>query len=410
LPCGQEDDKLEIMVETNPQKIKNLLNRGVEEVISKKHLEKRLRAGKKLRVKFGIDPTSADLHLGHAVPLRKLKEFQDLGHQVIFLIGDFTALIGDPSGRIAARRPLKPEEIKKNMANYVKQAAKILDIKKVEVRYNSEWYGKKRMDFLMDLASHFTFARLIERSEFKKRIAKDIDITMLELLYPLMQGYDSVELKADVEIGGTDQKFNLLMGRRVQKKYGQREQDIMTLPLLIGTDGVMKMSKSYNNYIKLTETAFEIYGKIMSIPDKLIWHYLELLTDFPLKEIEEEKNKVYKRVLNPREVKAKLAREIVRMYHGKKAVFLAEKEFLRIFKEKKLPAKIPKIALKNKKINLLDLLTRGGLASSKTEAKRLIVQGGVKIDGRTRKDWREEIELKEGQVVQVGKKKFLRIK
>ena len=396
-------------VVTNPKKIERVLTRGVAEVISRKHLEKRLRAGEKLRVKFGIDPTAPILHLGHSVPLRKLREFQELGHQIVFLIGDFTAMIGDPSARFALRKPLTEKEIKKNMRDYTKQAAKILNMKKVEVRYNSEWYKKKGATFLMDLTSRFTYARLIERDEFKKRMERGIDISMLELIYPLLQGYDSVELRADLEMGGTDQKFNLLMGRKVQKKYNQPQQDILTVPLLEGIDGVRKMSKSYNNYIALCEAPLKMYGKIMSIPDTIIWHYFILLTDLPLKEIEKMKKEVYQTILNPRDAKARLAKEIVTIYHGKKAALRAEQEFNKIFKEKKLPLKIPKIKIKERALNILDLLVKTKLASSKSEAKRLIFQKGVKIDGILQKDWQESVRIAKGMVIQVGKRRFAKL-
>jgi len=396
-------------INTDPKKIEELLTRGVAEVISRKHLEKRLRAGKKLRVKFGIDPTAPILHLGHSVPLRKLREFQELGHQIVFLIGDFTAMIGDPSARVALRKPLAEKEIKKNMKDYVKQAARILDMKKVEVRYNSEWYKKKGAAFLMDLTSRFTYARLIERDEFKKRMERGIDISILELIYPLLQGYDSVELRADLEIGGTDQKFNLLMGRKVQKKYNQPQQDILTVPLLEGIDGVRKMSKSYNNYITLTEAPLKMYGKIMSIPDTIIWHYFTLLTNLSLEEIEKMKKEVYQIILNPRDAKARLAKEIVTIYHGKKAAIQAEQEFNKIFKEKKLPTRIPEIKIKEKSLNILDLLVKTKLASSKSEAKRLILQKGVKIDGVLEKDWQKNVQAEKGMVIQVGKRKFVKL-
>ena len=396
-------------INTDPKKIEELLTRGVAEVISRKHLEKRLRAGKKLRVKFGIDPTAPILHLGHSVPLRKLREFQELGHQIVFLIGDFTAMIGDPSARVALRKPLAEKEIKKNMKDYVKQAARILDMKKVEVRYNSEWYKKKGAAFLMDLTSRFTYARLIERDEFKKRMERGIDISILELIYPLLQGYDSVELRADLEIGGTDQKFNLLMGRKVQKKYNQPQQDILTVPLLEGIDGVRKMSKSYNNYITLTEAPLKMYGKIMSIPDTIIWHYFTLLTNLSLEEIEKMKKEVYQIILHPRDAKARLAKEIVTIYHGKKAAIQAEQEFNKIFKEKKLPTRIPEIKIKEKSLNILDLLVKTKLASSKSEAKRLILQKGVKIDGVLEKDWQKNVQAEKGMVIQVGKRKFVKL-
>lgn len=389
--------------------IEEVLTRGVEEVINKSHLEKRLKSDERLRIKFGIDPTSVDLHLGHSIPLKKLKQFQELGHQVIFLIGDFTARIGDPSARLDKRRPLTEKEIKKNMQDYIKQAAKILNMKQVEVRYNSEWYEKKGAAFLMDLTSRFTYARLIERDEFKKRIAKDIDISMLELIYPLLQGYDSVELKSDIEIGGSDQKFNLLFARRVQKKYQQPQQDIITVPLLIGIDGARKMSKSYGNYIKLEEKPAEMFGKIMSVPDSLIWHYFHLLTNLSLKEIRETKGKVFKTILPVKDAKLNLAKEIVRIYHGEKNAIRVEKEFSRVFEEKKLPSKIPEIKIEEEALNILDLLAKTKLASSKSEAKRLIVQKGVKINGEIQEDWRKIVKIKKEMVIQVGKRKFVKV-
>lgn len=396
-------------VNTDPKKVESILTRGVAEVISRKHLEKRLRAGEKLRVKFGIDPTAPVLHLGHSVPLRKLREFQGLGHQIVFLIGNFTAMIGDPSARVALRKPLTEKEIKKNMRDYIQQAAKILNMKKVEVRYNSEWYKKKGATFLMDITSRFTYARLIERDEFKKRIERGIDISMLELIYPLLQGYDSVELKADLEIGGTDQKFNLLMGRKVQKKYNQPQQDILSVPLLEGTDGVRKMSKSYNNYIALTEAPLKMYGNIMSVPDTIIWHYFTLLTNLSLEEIEKMKKEVCQIIFSLRDAKARLAKEIVAIYHGKKAATQAEQEFNKIFRKKKLPTKIPEIKIKEKSLNILELLVKTKLAPSKSEAKRLILQRGVKINGKIESDWKKVLEIKKGQVVQVGKRKFIRL-
>lgn len=396
-------------INKNIEKIEELLARNVEEVINKDHLRKRLLSGGKLRIKFGVDPTSADLHLGHSLSFRKLKEFQKLGHQVIFLIGDFTAQIGDPSARLDKRRPLSEKQIKENMKDYIKEASKILNMKRVEVRYNSEWYKKKKSFFLMDLISRFTFARLIERNEFKQRIKKDIDISMLELIYPLLQGYDSVELKADVEIGGTDQKFNLLMGRKVQKRYGKPQQDIITTPLLIGSDGVKKMSKSYKNYIGLNVSPKNMYGGIMAISDSLIWHYFKLLTDVPLKEIEKTRRKAHKSILTLKQAKSILAKEIITMYHSKSAAEEAEKEFNRVFKEKKLPSDIKSIKIKNKKINILDLLVKTKMTSSKAEAKRLIIQRGVKINSEVQEDWQKTVKIKKGDIIQKGKRRFIKI-
>lgn len=397
------------MGENRQEKIEEVLTKGVEEVILKDRLEKRLKSKEKLRVKFGIDPTAPDLHLGHSVVLRKLKQFQDIGHKIIFLIGDFTATIGDPSDRSSTRSVLTKSQVKINMKDYIKQAGKILDIKKIEIRHNNEWYSKKGSDFFMDLTSRFTYARLIERDDFRKRIEKNTDISIQELIYPLLQGYDSVALRADLEIGGTDQKFNLLMGRKVQKKYNVPQQDIMTIPLLLGTDGVNKMSKSLGNYISLQEISSKMYGKIMSIPDTVIWHYLQLLTDFPIKEIERMKKEVGQNVLHPLEAKVILAKEIVSVYHGRKAAQEAEKEFKKVFKEKKLPTKISGIKIKEKNLNVLDLLVRARLASSKSEAKRLILQKGVKIDNEIYQDWKKNIEIKKEMIIRVGKRKFAKI-
>jgi len=392
-------------MKTDGPKIEEILSRNVQEVISKPHLEKRLKKGEKLRVKFGIDPTSADLHLGHSLCLRKLKNFQDLGHQIIFLIGDFTAQIGDPSDRANTRKPLTSAEIEKNMKDYISQADRILDIKKVEIRHNSEWYNKKNLGFLINLTSRFTHARLVERDDFQKRIKANIDISMSELLYPLLQGYDSVELRADLEIGGSDQKFNLLMGRKVQKKYNLPEQDIITLPLLIGTDGEVKMSKSYGNYIGLKESAAEMFGKIMSIPDKLIWDYFKLLTDLSLSEIE----RIKKETKNPRDAKNRLALEITAFYYGVNASRAAESEFQRVFKEKKAPAKIEEVKIKERALAVMDLLVGTGQAASKSEAKRLILQGGVKINDKLQPNWQEIVQIKKGMIIQTGKRKFIKI-
>jgi tyrosyl-tRNA synthetase len=393
--------------------IKELLTRGVEEVIVKKDLEKRLKSGKKLRVKFGIDPTSPYIHLGHTVPLRKLKQFQDLGHKIVLIVGDFTATIGDPSGQTEGRKPLSRAQVKKNMTNYQKQIGKILDLNKTEIHYNSEWYDKLGTMFLYELTSKITVARAIERDDFKKRLKQDQDISILEVIYPLLQGYDSVAIKADVEIGGTDQKFNLLMGRKVQKRYGQNSQDIMTLRLLEGTDGVRKMSKSYDNYIGITEKPSQIFGKIMSIPDSLIVKYLRVLTDISQREIEKIKKDLKQPSLsriNPKDVKAKLAREIVSLYYNEKKAKEAQKEFDKVFAKKEKPSKIPEMKISQKCDKLIDLLVICKLASSKSEARRLIEQGGVKVDNATLYDFKAKICLHEGMILQVGKRKFVKIK
>ena len=302
-------------INTDAKKIQELLTLGVEKIIDKSSLEKKLKSGKKLRIKFGIDPTGSKLHLGHSVPLRKLKQFQELGHTVILLIGDFTAMVGDPTGRNETRPMLKKEDVKKNMATYIEQAAKILDISKVEIRHNSEWFKDKGWNFVMSLTGKITVARVLERDDFKERLKEGSDIQMQEILYPLMQGYDSVVLKADVEIGGTDQKFNLLMGRKLQKRYDEPEQDILTTPILEGTDGIKKMSKTYDNYIALLDQPDEMYGKIMSIPDNLIIRYFELATDISLDQIEQYKKNL-KNGFNPRDLKMKLAEGFVQQPAG----------------------------------------------------------------------------------------------
>lgn len=389
-----------------------IFNRGVAEVIEEKHLEKRLRAGEKLRVKLGIDPTMPNLHLGHAVVLRKLRQFQEGGHQAVFIVGDFTATIGDPSGRSEQRPQLTKEEIEKNMKNYVKEAGKILDVKRAEIRYNSEWYLNKGANFFMELAGKFTVARLLERDDFQKRLREDRDISVLEVYYSLMQGYDSVAVKADVELGGVDQKFNLLMGRRVQKRYGLPEQDVVTTLLLEGTDGVKKMSKSFGNYIGLSEQLDEMFGKIMSISDDLMTKYFTLLTDVRENEIEQlrqDRLRSGSASRSPKEWKETLAFEVVKMCHGEDAAKKAKEEFRRVFSRDELPQDIPFARIRNGVIKVVDLLVESGLAHSKSEARGLIEQGGVRIDGKSVSD-QIHIEVKEGMVVQVGKRKFAKIK
>ncbi|PIS42807.1 MAG: tyrosine--tRNA ligase [Candidatus Kerfeldbacteria bacterium CG08_land_8_20_14_0_20_40_16] len=390
------------------EKIKTLLERGVEEIIEIDSLKRKLTSGKKLRVKLGIDPTAPDLHLGHWVVLKKLKQFQDLGHQVIFLIGDYTGMIGDPSGRSEVRPMLTIDELKENEKNYISQAGKVLNIKKVEIRHNSEWYNKKKANFIMEISSKFTYARLVERDDFKKRIKNDVDVSMLELFYPLLQGYDSVELKADVEIGGTDQKFNLLTGRKVQKRYNQPQQDIITVPLLEGTDGVRKMSKSYKNYIAFNDSAKEIFGKVMSLPDGLIWKYYKLVTDIPLDRIKKLKKDVQIQQANPRDLKADLAKEVIKIFYLAKDADQAEQEFNEQFRDKKLPDAIPELKLEKKKWDLGGLLVKTGLVSSKSEARLMIEQGAVRINQK--KISQKEITIKAHDIVQVGKRKFVKVK
>lgn len=387
-------------------KISFLLSRNVEEVIEKDHLEAALRSGKKLRVKFGIDPTSPDLHLGHAVVLNKLKEFQDAGHTIVLIIGDFTARIGDPSGRSETRKTLTEKEIKENMAEYLAQAGKIIDVKKAEVAYNSSWFAKEGIQQFVQLAMAGTFQQVMRRADFKKRIDADQDITFLELLYPLFQGYDSVKIKADVEVGGTDQKLNLLMGRRVQRHFGMAEQDIMTFPLLEGTDGVRKMSKSFGNYIGLTEPTEDMFGKIMSIPDSLIEKYFLLCTALVDAEIVS-----LKKTLGPKDLKERLGFEIVKKYHSEKAAREAQKSFEQIFSKKDLKdAELPVVEVPDE-INLVDLVVlcfkKIGIEKSKGEARRLIIQKSIRVDGSA-EGWNDPKKLFKPQteVISIGRFHF----
>lgn len=395
--------------QVDKDKIKELLTRGVEQVIVREELERDLLAGKKLRIKLGIDPTGPNLHIGRAIQLWKLKGFQDLGHQIVFIIGDFTGLVGDSSDKNSERPMLTKKQVEKNMSSYLEQVSKILDVKKTEVHYNSKWLGKLNFYEIAELADCFSVAEMIDRENFSERFKKGKRISLREFLYPLMQGYDSVALKADLEIGGTDQTFNLLAGRVIQKKYGQESQHVLTFTLLEGLDG-RKMSTSYGNIICIIDPPNEQYGKIMSMKDELIGRYFELVTHVPLEEV----NQIYKQLkdgqVNPRDLKARLAWEIVKMYHGPKEADAAAKEFDQVFKEKKRPDKIKSVKVKKKKYLLPDLLVEIKLASSKSEAKRLVEQGGVKLDDQKVADWKGEVILEDGTVVQVGKRRFIKIK
>lgn len=391
----------------NKEKIKELLTRGVEEIIDYNHLKKELEAGKKLRIKLGIDPTSPNLHLGNSVALLKLKGFQELGHQIVLVLGDFTAQIGDPSDKLEKRPFLSKEEIEKNLKSYKEQIGKILDIDKVEWRRNSEWLNKLSLMEFAKLADLMTVGQVLQRRNFKERLKKGEEITLREIYYPLYQGYDSVVVKADLEIGGNDQLFNLLVGRKIQEAYGQKPQDIMTLKMLEGLDGE-KMSKTRKNIINLLDPPDEMFGKIMSMHDELIIKYFILSTEVPMKEINKMAEEM-KKGANPRDFKARLAYEIVKMYYNEEKAKLAEKEFNRIFREKKLPTKIKKCELKVKKIKITDLLVKTRLASSKSEAQRLVQQGAVKIDEQTEKDWRKEIRVKSGMILKVGKRRFIQL-
>jgi tyrosyl-tRNA synthetase len=387
---------------------KTLLTRGVVDVIVKEELEAKLKSGKKLRVKLGIDPSGADLHLGHMVVIKKLREFQLAGHQVCLLFGNFTGQIGDPTDKLNARKPKTQEELEKNATKYLEQVSKILDPKDVEVAWNADWLKNLTLAEVIKLAQTFTVHQMLERDMYQERIKKNHPIYMHEFLYPLMQGYDSVALKADLELGGTDQTFNLLAGRTIQRAYGQEPQCVLTVPLLVGTDGNDKMGKSLGNYIGVNEAPKDIYGKTMSIPDNLIMNYFELTTDIPLEELAKIR-KSLEEGENPKNLKMRLAREIVTLYHDTKTAQEAEKEFTEIFSNKGLPEEIEEKKLSGKKLNIIELLAQTGLVSSKSEAKRLILGGGVKVEGTKVENSEVEIDVAKEKLIQVGKRKFIKV-
>lgn len=386
------------------------LKKGAVDVIREEDLRAKLersaKTGKPLRVKLGADPTAPDIHIGHTVVIRKLRAFQDLGHTAIFLIGDFTGMIGDPSGKNATRPPLSREEIMANAETYKTQIFKLLDPEKTEIRFNSEWFESQGSAGFIKLASHTTVKQILERDDFEKRMNENRPIALHELLYPLVQGYDSVALEADVELGGTDQKFNLLMGRNLQREYAQEPQVIITTPLLKGLDGVQKMSKSLNNYIGIDEAPNEMFGKVMSASDELMWEYYELLTDLSPSEIEALKSSEE----NPRNLKVKLAKFIIRDFHSADAADAAEADFVARFVKKEIPDEIEETEIAAGNYNLADLLVQTNLAPSKKEARRLIEQGGIKLDGEKVSNTSAEIELKHEILLQVGKRKFLKVK
>lgn len=389
--------------------IDQILQHNVAEVIDRDHLRQRLQSGVPLRIKLGADPTKPDLHLGHAVVLWKLKEFQDLGHMVIFLIGDYTARIGDPSGRNVTRPVLSETEIKANTRTFLKQVKKILDVSRCEIRYNSEWFKKMKFADIIKLLAQTTVAQIIEREDFQNRLKTNNDIGLHELLYPMMQGYDSIQLQADVEIGGMDQKLNMLMGRQLQKKSGLPAQDIMIMPLLIGTDGSQKMSKSLDNYIGIAEKPTEQFGKIMSLPDSLMLDYWKLCTNLSEQEITAIADKLQSPDINPRDIKLQLAKTIITTYHGAIAAGRAERAFNRAFRERVVPTQIPTIQLASTPLELVDLLVIVGLVESKAEARRMVEQHAVKIDQQLMTDSIQQINPTSGMVIQIGKRKFIKI-
>ena len=384
-----------------------LIARGIDEITKIEELEERLKEGRPLRVKVGFDPTAPDLHLGHTVIINKMRQFQDLGHTVIFLIGDFTGMIGDPTGKNATRKPLTPEEVKENAETYAKQVFQILDPDKTEIRFNSEWLSELGAEGMIRLAAKYTVARMLERDDFKKRFADNLPIAIHEFLYPLAQGYDSVALECDVEMGGTDQLFNLLVGRTLQGQYGQKPQVIVTLPLLEGLDGVQKMSKSLGNYIGITDAPGDMFGKMMSISDDLMWRYFDLLSFRSNEEIAQLKADV-EGGRNPRDVKFLLCEEIIERFHDREAAVAAREAFISRFQQGQMPDDILEKTLETggEGIGLAAALTQCGLTASNSDAFRMVKQGAAKIDGEKVTDQRLRLEPGFSGVLQVGKRKF----
>jgi len=393
------------------------LKRGTAEIITEEELYKKLKrseeTGEPLRVKLGLDPTAPDIHLGHTVVIRKMKQFQDLGHKIVIIIGDFTGLIGDPTGRSETRKSMTREEIQENAQTYKEQIFKILDPEKTEIVYNSQWLSKLSFEDIIYLASKYTVARMLEREDFSNRFKNGIPISIHEFFYPLMQGYDSVALKADIELGATEQKFNLLMGRTLQKEYGQEPQVAMMMPILVGTDGVKKMSKSLGNYVGINENPEEIYGKIMSIPDEIMLDYFILVSDLPMNKIEEIEKQLKNDEVNPRDIKMLLARNIVKQYYDEKTAIAAEENFKNVFQKGNIPENLEEINignhLENDEIWIVKLIKLAGMASSNSEARRLIQQGAVKINGEKIEDIEKNIKVDKEFVLQVGKRRFAKI-
>ncbi len=395
-------------INTDVKKIEEILTRGVAEILPNKNGLGKLMGKRRLRVYLGIDPTATRLHLGHSIGLRKLQDFVELGHEVILVFGTGTVLAGDPSLRESTRPKISEEEIEKNIKTWKSQAGKILDLSRAEVRYNGDWLLKLGLREIIDIASNISAIKLFQRKSFQTRLEKGDTVWMHETLYPLLQGYDSVALDVDLEIGGTDQVFNMLIGRELQQKMNEKEKFVITVPMIFGTDG-KQMSKSSGNCIWLEDLSGDMFGKIMSIPDNLMVSYFELLTVLPIKDIENIKKNIASKKVNPRDIKARLAFEIVKMYHGEKEARKAGEEFSKIFTKKQMPSDISSHKLKASSYKLLDLLVETKIASSKAEAKRLVEQGGVKIDGQIQNDWQEIVETKEGMILQSGKRKFIEL-
>jgi len=395
-----------------------ILKRGVAEIITEAELLRLLNSGRILTLKQGFDPSAPGIHLGHVVGLRKLRQFQELGHKVILIVGDWTARIGDPSGQSATRPMLSPNEIERNAQTYMEQFFKVVDKDKTELRWQSEWFSRFTLDEVIKLTSKFTIAQLLAREDFNKRYGSGNPISLTEMLYPLLQGYDSVAIQADVEFGGSDQKFNCLVGRELQQSTGQPPQQVFLVPLLIGTDGHQKMSKSLNNHIGVAEPPREIYGKVMSIPDPLILDYFELVTDVPEEEIAEFKEQLKTNSVNPMNLKKRLAHEIVRQFHGKQAADEAQEHFTQVFQKRKIPKETRTVELHGisrpsgkleieVQRDITSLIVETGLAKSRSEANRLLAQGAIEVDGE--KVSTSLVSLKDGSVIKVGKRRFLRM-
>ena len=388
----------------------SLIQRGTDEILLESELRGRLQNDRPLQIKAGFDPTAPDLHLGHVVLLEKMRQFQQLGHEVTFLIGDFTGRIGDPSGKSATRPPMSEEEINANAATYKEQVFKVLDAEKTIVRFNSEWFGKQDASMMIRLAAQHTVARMLERDDFRKRFTNQQPIAIHEFLYPLVQGYDSVALKSDVELGGTDQKFNLLVGRELQKQNNQPPQIVITVPILEGLDGVKKMSKSLDNYIGINEPANEVFGKIMSISDELMWRYFELLSSRPITEIESLKQQV-DNGMNPRDVKYQLAEEMVERFHSKSSAQSARREFIARFQKGAVPEDIKEITIEltGESLPLANLLKNAGLVETTSDSHRLVRQGAVRIDDQRISDSRLNIPAGASHIIRVGKRRIAKI-
>jgi len=393
----------------NPEEQFKELSKNHVSLISEEELLGKLKNKRSLRVKLGVDPSRPDLHLGHAVVLRKLRLFQDFGHQVVLIIGDFTARIGDPSGRSKTRPMLSREEARLNAESYSKQAFRILDRDRTEIRFNSEWLDPMSFEDVIRLSAKYTVARMMERHDFARRYADNEPIAVSEFLYPLAQAYDSVVVKADVEIGGDDQFFNLVVGRKIQEEYGLEAQAILTVPLIEGTDGKLKMSKSYDNYIAFDDSPRDMFGKVMSIPDSLMSKYFRLLTDKSDRELEEIDKKLQDKTVNPRDLKLELAVEITSQFFDREIAESSKEEFINIFRNKELPEEMPEIKLVEDSISIVDLLVSRAKIQSRSEARRLIDQGGVRINDQVLDDIHSVLEISDGDVLRIGKKRFYRL-